>query len=49
MVVQELGVLEGLTVAENIFVGRTEQFARRGLISRINGKGCRKRAGKMGV
>lgn len=33
MVVQELGVLEGLTVAENIFVGRTEQFARRGLIN----------------
>lgn len=33
MVVQELGVLDGLTVAENIFVGRTEQFARRGLIN----------------
>lgn len=33
MVVQEMGVLESLSVAENIFLGKTEQFSSRGLIN----------------
>ncbi len=33
MVVQELGVLESLSVAENIFLGKTEQFTNRGLLN----------------
>lgn len=33
MVVQELGLVDGLTVAENIFLGKTEQFAQRGVIN----------------
>lgn len=33
MVVQELGLVDGLTVTENIFLGKTQQFARRGIIN----------------
>jgi ribose transport system ATP-binding protein len=33
MVVQELGLVDGLTVAENIFLGKTDQFANRGVIN----------------
>lgn len=32
MVVQELGVLENLSVAENIFLGKTEQFSKNGIL-----------------
>lgn len=33
MVVQELGVIETLTVAENIFLGRTHHFSNKGLLN----------------
>ncbi|MDI9439962.1 MAG: sugar ABC transporter ATP-binding protein [Limnochordia bacterium] len=33
MVVQELGIIETLSVAENIFLGKTAQFTKRGLLS----------------
>ena len=33
MVVQELGLVDGLTVTENIFLGKTDRFANRGVIN----------------
>lgn len=34
MIVQETGMIEGLTIAENIFVGDEKRFARHGIIDR---------------
>lgn len=50
MVVQELGVLENLSVAENIYLGKTAQFSKNGLLNiRKMNKAAEQELGKWGI